>query len=1232
MSDSVRKLVVSLYLDSEKFDKAIKIVNNEIKLAESEFKLASAGSTKFEKSLAGMNARAAQLKSTLKSQNEMLGMMYQKLDALDRQQLRQNNAYYKASEAYREAQKTLSAYKKEIETTEKLIQDARYAGDELITEGLEAKLKEQEKTYKAQEKAVLKLGAAQDKYVTQMGNTENRIKSTKAEINLLNAEIVEEEKELEKLNNTLYKHGVAMEEWAQTARTASETMSRAGSTLTKSVTAPILAAAGAAAKAGIDYEDAFASVRKTVTATGDDTEAFFSQLSDSVIDMSKRLATGAEDISAVMAMAGQLGIANSELSRFTETVVRLAMSTDMAAEDGASTMARFANITGMAQGLFSNLGSTLVDLGNNFATTESEIMDMATRIASAGSLVGLSEPQILGFAAALSSLGLEAESGGTAFSKALRKMETAVATGSAALDDFARVAGMTSAQFAELWENNPADAFQAFIVGLGRMNDEGIGAIATLSEIGLTEVRLSDTLLRSANATDLISDALNRANTAWSENNALTKESDTRLQTTASRLTNIKNSLIAVGIEFAGTMAPEMDAIVNRLGDAVEWFGQLDDATRRSIVSWGIFAASAGPFMKLVGGLGKTVTGAVSAFGKLSQSIGLAQIAFAKTGSAASALVALLGPGGTLALGIAAATAAIAGLIIHFNRLEAAKPDLSIDKSQLDSYKIDPKQLETDVDVNTRVSVSGDILNLKSKFISILNDGVPENQEIQDEMQSDIDDAVGEVYRLLNESVSAQKASLDEQFSGGLIDESTYNTAISKLSSQSDALKTDLTDKAAAVTGYVSALCANNRAMTDDEIETLNSLLDALSLTVQEAEKAAGAQANLYQMAYDKTRLGMGTAADQQKALEYIELEANQKIAEIEAQKQALESVYAAVTEGGTDQEKTEAFAQMNEQTDALNAQIDAINRYKAAAHAGIDLKILNSYGISLDDLSRYVELVSRLNAYSVETEGGFGWGEMRTVHLFGLEGVIKEMDAIIAKLDESGALKEGSPLLASLATLTDTGVVSEDSLTNTYSLVEALARLAENASKADEAMSILTGDEELPPVKALNDAPGEIEGSGGELYDAMKGVGAQSMKGLESGVMDGISGVKRAFRQAARAGLAAAKNELQIKSPSRVFEKEVGAMAIKGLGKGALEESKNQAKAMKNAARYLTGEAAQGAQAAAYTTKNYKSEQSVNVTVDTLVVRDDQDIQMLAREIAAQTRIGQRGRGYRMA
>ena len=160
----------------------------------------------------------------------------------------------------------------------------------------------------------------------------------------------------------------------------SKAMTKAGKSLTTHVTAPITALGTAAIKASVDYEYAFANVRKTVDAT----EEEYDRLSDSVKQMSTEVAASAEDIAEVMSIAGQLGIENEHLAEFTRTMIDLGNSTNMVAADAASEAARFANIMGMSQNEFQNLGSTLVDLGNNYATTESEIMSMSLRLAGAG--------------------------------------------------------------------------------------------------------------------------------------------------------------------------------------------------------------------------------------------------------------------------------------------------------------------------------------------------------------------------------------------------------------------------------------------------------------------------------------------------------------------------------------------------------------------------------------------------------------------------------------------------------------------------------------------------------------------------------------------------------------------------------------------------------------------------------------------------------------------------------
>ena len=157
---------------------------------------------------------------------------------------------------------------------------------------------------------------------------------------------------------------------------------------------------------------------------------------------------------------------------------------------------------------------------------------------------------------------------------------------------------------------------------------------------------------------------------------------------------------------------------------------------------------------------------------------------------------------------------------------------------------------------------------------------------------------------------------------------------------------------------------------------------------------------------------------------------------------------------------------------------------------------------------------------------------------------------------------------------------------------------------------------------------------SGSLTATSLRSIGTNAMAGLKAGINAGRSGVVSAMQSAARAAVNAAKKELKIASPSKVFRDEVGSMTMKGFGEGVLKESRVQARIVKNAARYLTGEAKEGAVAFGSTDnrKTYNSSSSVNLSGNNFYVRDEQDIRSLAIEIATLTKRQQRGRGLRMA
>ena len=151
---------------------------------------------------------------------------------------------------------------------------------------------------------------------------------------------------------------------------------------------------------------------------------------------------------------------------------------------------------------------------------------------------------------------------------------------------------------------------------------------------------------------------------------------------------------------------------------------------------------------------------------------------------------------------------------------------------------------------------------------------------------------------------------------------------------------------------------------------------------------------------------------------------------------------------------------------------------------------------------------------------------------------------------------------------------------------------------------------------------------------NTLRSAGVNAMAGLRAGILAGRSGVISAMRSAAREAVNAAKKELKIKSPSQVFRDEVGVMTMRGFGAGVLKESKEQARVIRNASRFLTGEAREGSIVtnSSDNRKTYNNNVSSTIQVQQMVVRDEQDIRSLAVEIATLTKRQQRGKGLRMA
>ncbi|MBS6743686.1 MAG: phage tail tape measure protein [Streptococcus lutetiensis] len=494
--------------------------------------------------------------------------------------------------------------------------------------------------------------------------------------------------------------GSAMTNFGNTLQNVGGKMTGLGNTMTVGVTAPIVAGVGAVVKSAMSWESAFAGVKKTndeVVDSNGNVVYSYADLESGLRGLTAQLPASHEEIAGVAEAAGQLGIKSQDVVSFTKTMIDMGESTNLSAEDAASAIAKIANITGLTSDEYQRFGSSVVALGNNFATTESDIVSMANRLAASGTLAGLTNQEILGLATAMSSVGIEAEAGGTAMTQTLSAIESAVAAGGEDLQKFATVAGESAQEFADKWKIHPIEAIQDFIRGLGKLDEKGESATMVLDDMQLSGVRQSNMLKSLALAADTMTGAVDLSNRAWNENTALTNEASTRYETTESKLKMLKNQVVDMAIDFGG---PFVDALKNgleaskpliqTLSDMAKKFNELSPAQQQHIMKWLAISAAAGPALSILGKLTTGLGSMFKVFGSVNSGIGklvgkLAPMASGLTGvgsAAVGATGAASNFGGAvgllsnpLGLVVGGAAALAGGLVVLANAKEHAREE-----------------------------------------------------------------------------------------------------------------------------------------------------------------------------------------------------------------------------------------------------------------------------------------------------------------------------------------------------------------------------------------------------------------------------------------------------------------------------------------------------------------------------------------------------------------------------
>lgn len=923
------------------------------------------------------------------------------------------------------------------------------------------------------------------------------------------------------------------EEVAEGAQTFGNKASQAFSTVHEAIVAAGIATAlkevyeyfADCAQASMDFESAMTGVAKTTDLTDDE----LSTMSDAIKEMSTEIPATTEELAAIAESAGQLGIHKESLLDFTEIMAMLGTSTNMTADEAATSLSRLANITGMSQEDFDRLGATIVDLGNNLATTEKEIVDMSMRIAGAGAQVGMTEAEIMSFSGALSSVGIEAEAGGSAFSTLISNMSLAVQQGGDGLEQFADVAGMSAAEFAAAFEEDAAGAIIQFIQGLGNMESEGRSAIAVLDDMGLSDIRMRDALLRAAGASDVFTNALQIGSNAWDENTALVNEASKRYATTQSQLTMMQNAYKNLKVAIGDAYTPALQkaySVGTQVLNAVSQFIKQNPALVNAITAF-------------VGVLGLVVA-ALAAY-----TVG------AKVAAAASAMLTAAIPGVNIIMGVAAAVAGVTAAIAALATAAANDAVPSVDEltqaAQGMREAMDEANATYDDTVSSTLAAAGVADTYIAKLEEMEAAGVRTEEEhrqyhntlallcqvvpdLANYIDLETDTIEGGTAALranteawkqnaMQQAYQEQLTALYSQYSAVLIEAEENSIGLTKAQYQQEAANKKYNDTVARMNELWNEAAAEAEAYNQEYY----AMTDATNFLTQEYYDL---QNSLYDI-NDEMWAAEQSAKNYQKAIEEDQEAVAAAEAEIALAEEAVQNLTAATQDGGD--AATEAAAQEQELQTAITGVKEEINALVTA--------YTEAYDAALESISGQYQLWGEA-AGVVATSAG-------TINS-ALESQItywQDYNANLQTLTERSADIEGlSEMIASFADGSEESVNAIAGMAGATD--EQLATMVANwqtLQTEQEAAAGSVADLKTDFTATMDELQAELAADieAMDLGAEAAASGKATIQGFVSGAEGMLPQVQAAYSRIAQAAIDAIDAKLEIHSPSRVMEEK---------------------------------------------------------------------------------------------
>lgn len=351
-------------------------------------------------------------------------------------------------------------------------------------------------------------------------------------------------------------------------------------------------------KLAVEFESAMADVKKVVDF---DTPKQFKEMEQDILRLTRTIPMAGTELAKITASGGQLGVARKDLPKFTETIAKMSVAFDMAADQAGDSMAKLANVYQIPINQIGKLGDAVNHLSNSSPAKAGDIINTLGRVGGVAKQFGLTEIQTTSLSNAFISLGKTPEIAGTAINGMLTKLMTADKQG-AKFQKALKNMGMESKDLKKAIKENGEQALMDFLKQVGKLPKENqMGAL-----VDLFGLEYADDVAVLVSGLETYKKSINELKKTSKDGKpafigSMDKEFAARSATTANNWQIFKNSLTEIGITAGSVLLPALNQLMTTIRPIINSFA--DWASKNPEVVSALVHLAAGFAALKVGGL-----------------------------------------------------------------------------------------------------------------------------------------------------------------------------------------------------------------------------------------------------------------------------------------------------------------------------------------------------------------------------------------------------------------------------------------------------------------------------------------------------------------------------------------------------------------------------------------------------------------------------------------------------